>query len=207
MLIHGEDRRVIKILNLFIFKFKGEGPTRCMSLIFITRADKQNQHSQLEIISALRHKKPLAYMLSGLAFYLLSRWDLGDEAFPDLSKRSAWYSIRLIKGSTSTTAAFSYNSQREWVTRAFQYAGIFSQKKTHIGRSAGAKMAELKGISEDQIRRAGRWNQEQMMGCYLNSLPRKFMRIMAGHSSRMGCFEIPHAGITPPDTLLFMIQP
>ena len=51
-------------------------------------------------------------------------------------------------------------------------------------------MAELKGASEDQIRRAGRWNQEQMVGCYLNSLPRKFMRIMAGHPPQMGCFEV-----------------
>jgi len=126
-------------------------------------------------------------MLSGLAFYLLCRWDLGEEAFPDLSKQSAWFNIRLIKGSAANpTAAFSYNSQREWVMRAFGYAGIFSQKKTHTGRSSGAKMAELKGISEDQIRRAGRWNQEQMVGCYLNSLPRKFMRVMAGHPPQSG---------------------
>ena len=67
------------------------------------------------------------------------------------------------------------------MAKAFQYAGISSQKKTHIGRSAGAQMAELKGVSEAQIRRAGRWNQEQMVGCYLISLPRKFMRVIAGH--------------------------
>ena len=96
---------------------------------------------------------------------------------------------------------------REWVAKAFQYAGIISQKKTHIGRSAGAKMAELKGVSEDQIRRAGRWNQEQMVGCYLNSLPREFMRSMAGHPSQMGCFEIRRASVTPPDELLSMIWP
>jgi hypothetical protein len=66
-------------------------------------------------------------------------------------------------------------------------------------------MAELKGASEDQIRCAGRWNQEQMVGCYLNSLPRKFMRIMAGHPPQMGCFEIHRASVAPPDELLSMI--
>lgn len=66
-------------------------------------------------------------------------------------------------------------------------------------------MAELKGISEDQIQRAGRWNQEQMISCYLNSLPRKFMRVMAGHPSQMGFFEISRANITPPDALLALI--
>ena len=114
----------------------------------------------------------------------------------------------MIKGTTGDPkAAFSYNSQREWVAKAFQYASIFSHKKTHIGRSAAAKLAELKGASEDQIRCAGRWNQEQMVGCYLNSLPRKFIRIMAGHPPQMGCFEIHRASVTPPDELLSMIWP
>ena len=206
MLTRGGDRRAAEISDLFTFEFKGEGPTRCMPLIFTTRAGKQNQHGRLETIGALRHRKPLLCMLSGLAFYLLYRWDLGEEPFPDFSQRSAWYSTPLIKASCSATA-LSYNSQREWVTKAFQYAGISSAKKTHLGRSAGAKLVELKGISEDQIRRAGRWNQEQMVGYYLNSLPRKFMRTMAGHPSQMGCFEIPRAAVTPPDALLSLIWP
>src|SRR5437762_760019 len=68
-------------------------------------------------------------------------------------------------------------------------------------------MAELKGVSEDQIRRAGCWNHEQMVGCYLSSLPRKFMRIMAGHPPQMGCFEIRRAAVAPPDELLSLIWP
>jgi hypothetical protein len=105
------------------------------------------------------------------------------------------------------TAALSYYSQRDWVVKAFGYAGVTSQKKTHVGRSSGAKTAELKGVSEDQIRRAGRWNQEQMVGCYLNALPRKFMRTMAGHPSQMGCFKIRRARVAPPEALLSMIWP
>ena len=38
-------------------------------------------------------------MLSGLTFYLLYRWDLADEPFPDFSQRAAWYGTRLIKTS------------------------------------------------------------------------------------------------------------
>jgi len=74
-----------------------------------------------------------------------------------------------------------------------------------MGRSSGAKTAKLKSVSEDQIRRIGRWNQEQMVSCYLNSLLRKFIRIMAGYPPQMGCFEIRRAGITPPDALLSII--
>src|SRR4051794_17898577 len=98
-------------------------------------------------------------MLCGLAFYLLYRWDLSDEPFPDFRKREAWYDIRLIKSTnrtaensgTNQTTTLSYNSQRDWATKAFGYVGILSKKKTHIGRSSGAKTAELKGVSEDQI--------------------------------------------------------
>jgi hypothetical protein len=150
-------------------------------------------------------------MLGGLAFYLLYRWDLTDEPFPDLCSRSAWYDIRLLKATGAGAGAgadgLAYNSQREWVVRAFGYAGVVSQKKTHVGRSSGAKTAELRGVSEEQIRRAGRWNQEQMVGCYLNSLPRKFMRSMAGHPLQPGCFEIDRAAVTPPDELLQLIWP
>jgi hypothetical protein len=208
MLTRGGDRRSAEISDIFTFEFKGEGPTRCMPLIYTTRAGKQNQHGRLETAGALRNRNPLICMLSGLAFYLLSRWDLTDEAFPDLSQRSAWYDIKLLKGTArDPKAAFSYNSQRDWAAKAFKYASISSHKKTHIGRVSGAKIAELRGTGEDQIRRAGRWNQEQMVGCYLTCLPRKFMRIMAGHPPQMGCFEIPRAGVTPPDELLSMIWP
>jgi hypothetical protein len=36
MLTHKGDKRAAKILDLFTFEFKGEGPTWCMPLIFTT---------------------------------------------------------------------------------------------------------------------------------------------------------------------------
>jgi hypothetical protein len=208
MLTRGGDRRALEISDLFTFEFAGEGPTRCMPLIITTRAGKQNQHGRLETAGALRSRDPLICVLGATAFYLLLRWDLTDEPFPDFENRAKWYDIRLLKSTdASATSEFAYNSQRDWVIKAFAYAGIQSNKKTHVGRSSGAKTAELKGISEAQIRRAGRWNQEQMVGCYLNSLPRKFMRTMAGHPAQIGCFEIRRAQISPPDSLLPLIWP
>ncbi|KAH8657278.1 hypothetical protein BGZ61DRAFT_310526, partial [Ilyonectria robusta] len=73
------------ISDLFTFEFEEEGPTRCMPLIFTTRAGKQNQHGRLETAGAFRNKNPVICMLGGLAFYLLYRWDIAaDELFPDL---------------------------------------------------------------------------------------------------------------------------
>ena len=89
MLTRGGDRRAAEISDLFTFEFRGEGPTRCMPLIFTTRAGKQNQHGRLETIGALRNRKLVTCVLGALAFYFLYRWDLGDEPFPDFSKRAA----------------------------------------------------------------------------------------------------------------------
>ncbi|KAK4233479.1 short-chain dehydrogenase [Achaetomium macrosporum] len=89
MLARGGDRRNAELSNLFTFEFAGEGPTRCMPLIFTTRAGKQNQHSRLETAGALRNRRPHICLLSGLAFYLLCRWDLSNEPFPDFSQRPA----------------------------------------------------------------------------------------------------------------------
>ncbi len=88
ILTRGGDRRAAELSDLFTFEFRGEGPTRCMPLIFTSREGKENQHGRLETSAALRNKKPSVCVLNGLAFYLLCRWNLGDEPFPDFSKRS-----------------------------------------------------------------------------------------------------------------------
>jgi hypothetical protein len=50
----------------------------------------------------------------------------------------------------------AYDTQLDWINKIFAGANVASLKKTHAGRSQGAKHAELKGVNEGQIRRAGR---------------------------------------------------
>jgi len=68
MLTYSGNRRFTKILDLFTFKFKSKGPIYCMPLIFIICVGKQNQYSCFKTIGILQNKKPLIYMLNGLAF-------------------------------------------------------------------------------------------------------------------------------------------
>ena len=56
MLICNNNQHAAKISDLYIIEFKKEKSTCCMSLIFITHIDKQNQHNQLKIINVLKHK-------------------------------------------------------------------------------------------------------------------------------------------------------
>ena len=196
LLSRGGDRRNVELSDLCTFEFPGEGPTHCMPLIVTMRAGKENQHGRLETAGALRNQDPHLCPLGAVAYYLLHRWDLCGEGFSNFQDRERWYNIRLIKGTGSDpTAPISYNTQREWAAKAFRYAGVASAKKTHIGYASGAKMAEIKGVSEEQICCAGRWNTDQMTGCYLNTLPREFMRIMenrwrAGWSSEIQWYSL-----------------
>jgi hypothetical protein len=292
LLARGNDRRVAEISDLHTFEFPDEGSTPCFPLIMTMRGSKTNQFGRLETMGAFRNKDPFICPLGTLGFYLLYRWDLTAETFPDFSKRSQWYNIRLLlstkpkqetgggggggggggsgsSGSggdrdgngnadrdnvaavasaldaafdacatytdsdddddddedfdanldaaatatvnaalaaTSGEPAISYNTQRGWIAKVFALIGLSSTKKTHLFRAIGAKLAELKGVSEDQISRAGRWTLSQMMGCYLTSLPHNFMRRMAGHPDQKGCFEIRRA-VKPPEELLTMIWP
>ncbi|KAH8548096.1 hypothetical protein BGW37DRAFT_413849, partial [Umbelopsis sp. PMI_123] len=62
--------------------------------------------------------------------------------------------------------------------------GIQSKKSTHISRDSAARMADLAGVNEDQMRRHGRWNKTTMNGAYLISLPMEMMRTMAGFANQ-----------------------
>jgi hypothetical protein len=74
---------------------------------------------------------------------------------------------------------------------------------THAGRVLGARLAELNGVSEDQIRRGGRWNADQMTGCYLTTLPRAFMRGIADFDPEWASsYFLPRETIQPPPLLL-----
>jgi len=225
LLARGGDRRAGEMSDLHTFEFPDEGLTPCFPLIMTMRGSKTNQFGRLETMGAFRNKDPFICPLNALGSYLLYRWDLTEEAFPDFSERSRWYNIRLLLSSrasgaatgvaastttgvaASTTEELSYSTQLEWTTKVFKMIGLNSTKKTHLPRPTGAKMAALKGIPDDEISVAGRWNQTQMRGCYLTCLPHDFMRRMAGHPARKGCFEIRRAAVTPPDELLTMIWP
>lgn len=71
-----------------------------------------------------------------------------------------------------------------------------------ITLGCGSRMAELKGVSEDQIQRLGHWQSGAMERHYLSALPRKAMRAMAGMDSvKSGDYYIRRDASTPPESL------
>ena len=101
----------------------------------------------------------------------------------------------------------SYYTQFEWNRKMFQGVGIHSKEKTQSARKQSARHAELDGVQEAQIRRAGRWNTDAMTGAYLSYLPRAFIRSIAGFPKEGKGYFLPRAREIPAAALYSKIWP
>jgi hypothetical protein len=207
MLLRGESRRQLQFPDLFTLSLPNEGPTPCWPMIMIMNNGKTNQFGRLEYMGVIRHQDPLLCTMSQAAFYLFYRWQIVHEPPPQFQNRQQWYDFHFFKG-RDREKPISYEIQLKWMNDVFEGIHLPSNKKTHVGRSQGAKQAELEGVEENQIRRAGRWNQDALTNCYLTHLPRKFLRTMAGFQPEaMGNYYLPRAKILPPESLVRALWP
>jgi Centromere DNA-binding protein complex CBF3 subunit, domain 2/Transcriptional activator of glycolytic enzymes len=207
MLLRGETRRTAQLADLFTLTLENEGPTPCKALLLIIANGKTNQVGRIEYGTVVRHQNVLLCTISQLAFYLFYRWNIVREPVPSFQRRHDWYDIHLLLGA-KREVPLSYAIQLEWINDVFRLADLAAFKKTHLGRSQGARYAELSGVSEGQIRRAGRWNNDALTNCYLTAIPRQFVRSMAGFPPEpQGNFYLPRAKILPPSSLLRTLWP
>ncbi|KAM4061545.1 centromere DNA-binding protein complex CBF3 subunit [Hirsutella rhossiliensis] len=107
-----------------------------------------------------------------------------------------WYETKVLRRSAKEPQApLSGQTAREWTSRFYKKAGIKVSKVSHAPRVAATQNADMAGVDEGQIRRAGRWNNgDQMTGCYLTSLPFEFMRAVADFDPEWsGSYFVPRA--------------
>ena len=207
MLLRGESMRRAEFPDLFTVEMKDEGPTPCWPMLLIMNSGKTNQFNKLEYGVVARHRNLFHCTMSSLAFYLFFRWQIMKEAPPTFRRRQDWYRIHVLKGA-NPQAEICYDTQYDWTTKLFDQAGLHCLKKTHAGRGQGAKHAEFGGVSDTQIRRAGRWNTDAMTICYLSSIPREFVRRAAGFNpTGRGDYFIPRAMVDPPESLRQSLWP
>lgn len=97
----------------------------------------------------------------------------------------------------------------DWTRRFYEKSGIKTTKASHAPRVASSQNADIAGVHEGQIRRAGRWNNgDQLTGCYLTSLPLEFMRAVADFDPEWsGSYFIARSTAKPPGRLLARVFP
>ncbi|KAG2208592.1 hypothetical protein INT45_008847, partial [Circinella minor] len=72
---------------------------------------------------------------------------------------------------------------------------------------SGAKMADIRGAGESDIRRAGRWTNDALESAYLTNLPRVLLRVMTGFYKDGGHFYLRRAIEKPEPELCRKVFP
>ena len=178
-------------------------------MITTMRQGKQNQHGKIEYMGCMRNVDPLLCPLSALAFYFFNRWGRdGATPLPSFRQPEDYYGHYVFPGSVKVPERpLSYATQLDWSRKMFQAVGIHMKEKSHAPRKQSARLAEIRGVPEAQIRRAGRWNTDAMTGVYLSYLPRGFMRSIAGWPQRGNAYFLPRAQVIPDEALCTRIWP
>ncbi|KJZ68132.1 hypothetical protein HIM_12477 [Hirsutella minnesotensis 3608] len=181
------------------------------ALVVVMNCGKTNQHGRMEYGSALRHRDPRSCLVGALAFWFFWRWQVErTEKFPVFQRSEDWYDTKVLRRSAKEPQAqLSSQTAREWTSRFYRKAGIKVSKVSHAPRVAATQNADIAGVDEGQIRRAGRWNNgDQMTGCYLTSLPFEFMRAVADFDPEWsGSYFVPKGAVRPPVVFLVQVWP
>jgi hypothetical protein len=168
----GESRWEVQLADFILVNLENEGPKPDESapcLIITMKQRKQNQHGKVEYIGCIRNADPILCPLSALAFFF-NRWGKdGAPGFPSFRQPEDYYDLFVFSSSIKTpTRLLSYHTQFEWNRKMFHGVGIHSKEEAHSARKQSVRPAELDGVKETQIRRAGRWNTDAITGAYLS---------------------------------------
>ena len=195
----GESRRQLEFPDMFSLCLPDEGPTPCRPMILILDNGKTNQLGNLEYIGVMRHRDPLLCTMGQVAFYLFHRGEVR-ELPPQFWTRQQWYDTHFLKGMDRTAVL---RGPAEVVQRRLHRRQLPAQK-THLGPSQGTKLAELEGVEENRIRRAGQWNRDPhqlLSGPASPEVPADDGGISAGRDGGL------LAQVQPPESLVRALWP
>ena len=153
MLLRLSNRLPMELPDLFSMPLPNEGPKGGgWCLVTVMDQGKTNQHGRLEYGAALRHRDYRSCLIGALATYFFWRWHYSGESFPSFRTSQDWYHIKVLKRDNGhLSEPLSDSTAASWTRRLYSQAGIKSSKVTHAGRVSGARLAELNGVSEDQV--------------------------------------------------------
>jgi hypothetical protein len=113
---------------------------------------KTNQHGRLEYGAALRHRDYRSCLVGALATYFFWRWHCSGESFPCFRTSQDWYNIKVLKRDNAhLQELLSDSTASAWTRRLYDVSSIKCSKVSHAPRISGTRLAELRGVSEDQV--------------------------------------------------------
>ncbi|KAG2212447.1 hypothetical protein INT45_001450 [Circinella minor] len=181
MMLCGESSRFAEFADLFRMSFPEDEihSTSCPVFAFYTEFGKTLSNGNQSNFATIRYKDFRVCAFGAVAFYLFYRFHISNEKFPEFTKNQDWYGIKLLKGQ-NPKKEIAYSTMNDPIVRAFRACNITSLHTTHAGCGSGARDAELRGATEDQLRCHGCWNMQSMERHYLIKLSRSSIRAVNG---------------------------
>jgi hypothetical protein len=208
LFLRGENVRFLELPDMFSIALENESPSQsCYALIALLDRGKTNTFGKVEYAGCIRHAQVESCTVGAVAFHFFYRFMINGEPFPNMSASSMWYDTKFMNSSKSNTEPISFTSHSRPINEIFKKLNLPFNKKTHVGRSSGARMADLAGASHDHIRRQGRWNSSSLDSSYLINLPREILRTTAGFSPMQGSYFLKRDILQPPESLQKQIFP
>jgi hypothetical protein len=158
MLLRSSNRRPLDLSHCFYLDLENEvlqdgiAKLPVCILVVTMNQSKTNQHGNMEYGATMRHRDPLCYLISRLAFWLFYRRQIEDEPFPSFKSSDDWYDLKILRQSKDRpTALLSYTTANSWTTRLYNKAGTTGSKTTHLPRVAAAINADMQGVPEGDV--------------------------------------------------------
>jgi hypothetical protein len=168
MLLRSSNRRPLELPDYFRLELPNEGvkgsapapslapalTQKTYAFVVVMNKGKTNQHGRMEYGAALRHRDPLACLVSALAFWFFYRWQVekDTETFPSFARPEDWYEIKVLRTANSTlTTPLSGQTANDWTSRLYKACGIKVSKVSYAPRVTAAQTADINGVSEIQV--------------------------------------------------------
>lgn len=120
-----------------------------MLLATVVKGGKTQVNGRAGYTGSIRHRDPLQCPHGALGRYLISRFTLGGEMFPQPRDKQRYHSTPLWCGNRPDQS-LSYSGHAAALSRWLGLCAIVSSKVTHLFRVAGARALDEAGM-DDQV--------------------------------------------------------
>ena len=225
MCLRCDDRLKLQLPDVGVIQIGHQGPKPTPMLVVVMDQGKTNPNGRVDVAAALRHKDNVFECPHfALALLFHHRWTFANADFPtlestprgaNLKPKRPWFDEFIVPGLTRT---HSPN-----VNKMITYPTVLAEAKmalsgiaepvtnpdhyTHLQRGTVVRMAELQGLSMEQLRRAGRWRGSgAIQESYLTGIPYDFLRLVAGYGD-IGSVFVLRGELDPPQALVDQVFP
>mmetsp|Transcript_8938 Transcript_8938/g.28372 ORF Transcript_8938/g.28372 Transcript_8938/m.28372 type:complete len:866 (+) Transcript_8938:149-2746(+) len=185
-----DEKRKLNLSGTVAVGLDDIGPEPCIAMIGLMKQRKSSKgHCATSYLVALRNSNLWECPFNAFACFMLRRFEIAGEPYPDFEKGRGWYDVKLLVNSQKNadkTQPLARSTESEHIAEMLKNDGVKAAHISHIFRSQGLAKLEVKAaghLQEGQAERLGGWNMNVMRSIYAKHVPFQAALVMAGFPS------------------------